>query len=371
MSKKILILNCGSSSIKYALFVGEREMIRENVAIKKNYTLTLKKIISSLVKKNHLEHKQDLTAIGHRVVHGGNATKSTLITSTIIKEIKKYAPFAPLHNPHNLKGILICKKLFPQTKQIAVFDTAFHTSVTKEKRIYAIPCLLTKKYGIKSYGFHGQSYQYICSKLKELKKQRRIRAMNKVIVCHLGSGCSICAIKHGKSVAVTSGMTTFSGMPMATRCGDIDIGIVPYLQQQLKKPLKEVMRLLDHESGFYGISGIKDMKIIIEKRKHDKQAQLAIDVFCHHLKRWIAGYFGLLNGADGIVFTAGIGEHGALIREKALQNMAYAGIMLDKKKNNKNKMIISAKKSKVQVLVIPTDEEKAMADEVKMVLHLN
>lgn len=370
MAKHILIINAGSSSLKYALFCNNEELIREDIPLKgRSHELLIGKIREKLLRSGYIKMQTRFDAIGHRVVHGGDIIKSCLITPEVIKQIKTYAAFAPLHNPHNLEGILVSKQLFPQAKHVAIFDTAFHTTVSNEKRVYAIPKKLAEKYNIKSYGFHGQSYQYIYAQLERLKQKNKIEKINKVIVCHLGSGCSVCAIKDGKSFAISSGITTYSGMPMATRCGDIDIGIMEILHKKTNKRLEKIMQLLDNQSGFSGIAGTANMKEIIQKRKENKNAQLAIDVFCYHLKSWIAKYIGLLNGVDCIVFTAGIGENAALIREQALKEMDYAGIKIDTKKNNRNEEIISTKKSKVTVLVLPTDEEKQMFEEVRRVLN--
>lgn len=366
----VLVLNCGSSSIKYALFSGTKEAFRGSIDVgKRSYEELLKKIILELSHKGHITDEKEILAIGHRVVHGGDLTKSCIVTPSVLKVIARFCELAPMHNPHNLEGIRVAQKLFPHVPQIAVFDTAFHTTVSREKRAYAIPYQFTKKYGIQRYGFHGQSYQYIYRQLVELKKKKIVRSLQRVVVCHLGSGCSVCGILNGKSAFISSGMTTFSGMPMATRCGDIDVGIVPYLQKKMKCSLGTVMHLLHYASGFFGIAGTTDMKKIILGRKRNKRYQLAVDVFCYHLKQWIARCAGVLGGVDTLVFTGGIGENAAVIRALSLSGLEFLGVSLNQQKNTKNALLVSRNKSRVQVLVIQTDEERQIFEEVQRILN--
>jgi acetate kinase len=367
--KKVLVLNCGSSSIKYALFVKGKEVLRCDLVVgKRTYLLLIREIVKKLISSGHISDVKDIIAVGHRVVHGGDFTKSAVVNASVIKVIKKFAKIAPLHNPHNLEGIMVCNKLFPHAKQVAVFDTAFHTSISEEKRTYPLPHSLSKKHHVKSYGFHGQSYQYIYGELKKLHALGKVKNIKKVIVCHLGSGCSICAIKKGKSFDVSSGMTTFSGIPMATRCGDIDVGIIPYLVKSTGKSLSSVMHMLDHQSGVYGLSGFKDMRDIAKRYRKNKKCRLAVDVFCYHVKKWLCSYVGLMGGVDTIVFTAGVGEHSALVRSKVLSGLEFFPLKIDEKKNKKNSLIISSRGSHVQVLVIPTDEEKLIYEEVRSLI---
>ena len=365
LMKKVLVLNCGSSSIKYALFVRGKEVLRCDLVVgKKRYLSLIREIVEKLISSGHIVGEKEIVAVGHRVVHGGDFTKSAIVNAKVISVIKKFAKIAPLHNPHNLEGIMVCKKLFPHAKQVAVFDTALHTSISEEKRTYPLPYSLSTKHHVKSYGFHGQSYQYIYGELKKLHRKGKVKSIKKVIVCHLGSGCSMCAIKNGKSFDVSSGMTTFSGIPMATRCGDIDVGIIPYLVKSTGKSLSSVMHILDHQSGFYGLSGFKDMRDIAKRYRKNKRCKIAIDVFCYHVKKWLCSYVGLMGGVDTIVFTAGVGEHSSLVRSKILSGLEFFPLKIDAAKNKKNSSIISSPRSQVQVLVIPTDEEKLIYEEV-------
>jgi len=308
---KILVLNCGSSTIKYELFNNDKSIatgIKKNV---KDYKKSIDKILKSMPK--------DIDIIGHRVVHGGDLTKPTLITKSTIKQIRKYNKFAPLHNPSNLKGIIECQRLMPKTKQYAVFDTAFHQTIPEYARIYAIPYKYYEK-GIKRYGFHGISHKYVANEAtKKLKKKKP-----NLITCHLGAGCSITAIKKGKVIDTSMGFTPLEGLVMMTRSGDIDPGI------------KISQKELNHKSGLYGLTGYSDF---VELLKHKKQpkVRLALEVFLYRLKKYIGAYSYILGKVDAIVFTGGIGEN----NKKLLNNL-----------------------TKYKTLFIKTDEEKMIAIEI-------
>jgi len=306
---KILVLNCGSSTIKYELFENTRSLKSGMIENVKDYKKQLTKIIKSF---------DSIDIVGHRVVHGGKLTKPTLITQNTIKQIKKYSKFAPLHNPANLKGITIAKRLLPKTKQYAVFDTAFHSTMPEYAKVYAIP-LKYYKQGIQRYGFHGISHKYVY-----LEAKKQLKKNPNIITCHLGAGCSITAIKQGKVIDTSMGFTPLEGLVMMTRCGDIDPGI------------NITKNELNHKSGLYGLTGYNDFRDIL-KNKNKKQVRLALDIFLYRLKKYIHAYAGILASVDAVVFTGGIGENNKAMLKKLTKHKA---------------------------LFIKTDEEKMIAIEI-------
>lgn len=365
-NKKILILNCGSSSVKWALFTfSEKEISRgiiEKIGKKgKTHQQAIQEILSSLFQKKHITSYKEICAVGHRVVHGGDLTKSNIIDVKSMKKIQEAARLAPLHNPHNIEGICAVQKLLPYAANIAVFDTAFHRTIPDYAATYGIPLSLSKKYHIKRYGFHGISYQYICEELK----RKLGRLPSRLIVCHLGNGSSITAIKNGKSIDTSMGFTPMEGLLMGTRCGDIDVGAVFYLAQQ-RKECRDMNSILNFESGLLGIAGTNDMRDIWKQEKKDKKAQLALEMYCYRLQKYIGAYAAALGGIDALVFTAGIGQNAWWVREKACSSLSHLGIILDRKKNKQNKELISTGKTKVFVLA--TNEEKMIAREVMRLL---
>jgi acetate kinase len=374
----VLVINCGSSSIKFQLInVGSKNVLIsgrvDEIGSPKSYLKVGKDNIPKNI-KNHEEGVHiildlikdfKIDAIGHRVVHGAEYFKdSVLITSDVIKKIEKCSPLAPLHNPANLIGIKLCKKFLPKLKQVAVFDTAFHQTIPSEAYTYGLPLEYYSKYGVRKYGFHGPSHEYISLQVAQILKKKTVN----IISCHLGNGASITAIQDGKSIDTTMGFTPISGLVMGTRCGDMDVGIIPYLSAKLKKGLKDILIILNKESGLKGISGVSDVRTLREGRETNPKFELALDVFTYKIALYIGAYVSILPSVDAITFTAGIGENEAFIREKIVSKLKGLGLKLDKKKNDKNEILISAKDSKIKLMVIPTNEELMIAEETKKVL---
>ena len=350
---KILVINCGSSSIKYKLFDIEKlyqekvilsgiiEHIGEKGSKVKDHYSGLKKI---------LEKVEKVDAVGHRVVHGGEEfRKPVIINNRVIRKIKQCIRFAPLHNPANLSGILAVKKLLPKVMQVAVFDTAFFYSLADYAFIYALPYRFYKKYRIRRYGFHGTSHQYVAEEASRLLKKPLNKL--KIITCHLGNGCSITAIKDGKAIDTSMGFTPLEGLVMGTRCGDIDPSIVTYVMQKESLKIEEMEDLLNKESGLKGLSGISnDMRILMAKKDKNPRANLAIEVFIYRIKKYISAYSGILGGIDAVVFTAGIGQNQPLLIKKICQGL------------------FSHLKRKPKILIIPTNEELMIARQTYKVL---
>ncbi len=337
---KILVLNCGSTSIKYKLFNISNEKpldegYIEHITHISDFEKHLKNILNSLIKKSKIKSLEEIQAIGHRVVHGGDFSKSIIITPSILKKINKNSNLAPLHNPSNIKGIEIMKEQIPTAKQVAVFDTAFHQTMPEKAFMYALPYNLYSKHKIRKYGFHGTSHRYVAIQAsKKLKKP--LNKLN-LITCHLGGGSSICAIKQGNSIDTSMGFTPLEGLIMATRAGDFDPAIIFYLHNQLKMPLKEIETLVNKKSGTYGISGISpNFKLILEKaQKGDKRSKLAYDMFIYRIQKYIGAYSAVLRKVNTVVFTAGIGERSIKTRKdvmKAFPNLKYLVIKTDEEK---------------------------------------
>ena len=395
---KILVLNCGSSSLKYQLFnmdnervlaqgvveriglnnsilthkKGEEEKYKINIDFK-YHKEALTKVLQLLTSKEQgvLKSLNEIHAVGHRVVHGGEKySKAVLIDEDVKKSIKALSSLAPLHNPANLIGIEICEDIMKNTPMVALFDTAFHQSMNKEEYLYAIPYELYKENGIRKYGFHGSSHKYVSEKAAELLK-KDIKDL-KIISCHLGNGASICAIKDGKSFDTTMGFSPLDGLVMGTRSGSIDPTIPIYLMKNNNLSIEEVDNLLNKKSGVLGISEVSsDFRDIEEEAmKGNEKASLALDIFHYKIKTQIGSYIAALNGVDIIIFTAGVGENGPETREAILKDMEFFGIVLDKEKNKVRGKIqeISAENSKVKVFVIPTNEELVIARETKKII---
>jgi acetate kinase len=390
-----LVINCGSSSIKYMVVDAEKgqafcsgvvERIGAVTSIFKHETPGSKPIKETMVIEDHtkaikcimdllmgsgaaaLPEGRSIEAVGHRVVHGGEMFKdSVLIDDDVIDAIEAAIDLAPLHNPPNLKGIKAAKEQLPNVPHVAVFDTAFHHSLPPEAYLYAIPNRLYRRYKIRKYGFHGISHYYVSRRYHqvfdpELKSKR-------VITIHLGNGSSVCAIRDGKSIDTSMGFTPLSGLIMGTRTGDIDPSILFYLIEKEELPLNNLHALLNRHSGLLGMSGYAaDMRDLIQEAENgDRRCQQAIDAFCYRIKQYVGSYMAVLNGVDAIIFTAGIGENAAIIREKALANMDALGIVLDTEKNSLDNShgdrMISTQDSKVGVYVIPTNEELVIAQD--------
>ena len=357
----ILILNIGSSSIKYDLFKGEETVLKGYLERVKDYEKGIRQIIRDI---NHKGLKVD--AIGHRVVHGGGHSKSVLIDKKKVKELEKISELAPLHNIPEVKGIRTCMKLF-KVPQVAVFDTAFHQTMPEKAYAYALPSAIAAKHKIRRYGFHGTSHNYVAHEAARLMCKKIDDA--KIITCHLGNGCSIAAIKHGKSIDTSMGFTPLEGLVMGTRCGDMDPAIIPFLQHKEKLDYKKIEELLNKKSGLLGICGKTDMRDIHKALETDKKAKLAHEVFCYRLVKYIGAYIAAMDGVNAIVFTGGIGEHAWWVREEVMKHFRHIGARISKRSNMQNKLKISSIASRVWVFAIPTNEELMMCREVRKVLE--
>jgi acetate kinase len=386
----ILVLNCGSSSIKFAILnpvsgqkishgIAEKlgtndarlsidceNKIQSHVIDGNDYAAALEALLA-FYQHNHPELLQTLTAVGHRVVHGGTQFRqSTRLDKSVIQGITECIPLAPLHNPANLQGIHAAQTCFPHLPQCAVFDTAFHHTLPEKAFSYALPQPLCQTYGIRRYGFHGISHQYVCQQAAQhIQKPWQTTHF---ISAHLGNGCSATAVSLGKSVDTSMGLTPLEGLVMGTRCGDVDPGIYPFLNQHLNYSIERINNLLNKESGLLGLSqNSMDMRIIEESyHKGDPFAQLAVDVFCHKLAKTIAGLATNLPHIDALIFTGGIGENSSLVRAKTLAALAILGFDCHQQNNmqhgrSSNQCI--SKKNTTKALVIATNEELMIAQE--------
>ena len=387
---KIVIINSGSSSIKYQLidmpsqevicsgmidrigletsnltYKTNKDSLEERIPIA-NHKTGLEKIAQLLLDKSIgvIKSTQEIEAVGHRVVHGGASFSKTVMISDAIKEkIKQLFELAPLHNPANLEGIMVAEEVFASAKQVAVFDTAFHQTMPEVAYRYAIPNYLLTENKIRAYGFHGTSHKYVSEKaIGFLEKS------NKIISIHLGNGCSITAIKDGKSMDHSMGFGPMNGLIMGTRSGDIDQSVIFYMVNTLGYQLSEVNTVLQKQSGMLGLTGHSDLRDIqANAESGDVNCQLALDMNVYRIKKYIGAYAAVLNGIDAIIFTAGIGENSAYIREKVCQEMEFLGLELDLDKNNiRSNTIreINTVNSKTKILVIPTNEELEIATQV-------
>lgn len=385
----ILVLNAGSSSLKYqviempsqkvkciglverigfddAIFTHEKgdEELSEVLSIK-NHAHGLQKIADTLLKPKIgvINSVNDIEAVGHRVVHGGNKFSQPVIVTKEVKDsIRDLFDLAPLHNPQNLTGIEIAETIFTTAKQIAIFDTAFHQTIPIEAYQYAIKNEFLENHHIRAYGFHGTSHKYVSQKAIEYLGAKNSK---KIITIHLGNGCSMSAIKDGQSIENSLGFGPMNGLIMGTRSGDIDQSVVLYLIKKLNKTVDEVNNLLQKESGMLGLTGYSDLREISEQaKKGNKDCKKALQLAAYRIKKYIGSYASALNGLDAIVFTAGIGENSSIMRELSCKNLDFIGIDVDAKKNNiRSKEIreIQTASSKVKVLVIPTNEEIEIA----------
>jgi acetate kinase len=370
---KVLVVNCGSSSIKYQLFEMPEEKVLAKGVLEKigekgansipDHQEGMLRILKDLTdkKKGALKDIKEIKAVGHRVVHGGEYFKeSTVIDKKVLKIIEDYADLAPLHNPPNLIGIKAASQALPDIPHIAAFDTAFHHTIPEYAYQYAIPYELYNKYRIRRYGFHGTSHRYVARRAAELGNKGKYDL--NIITCHLGNGCSITAARHGKSVDTSMGLTPLEGLVMGTRSGDIDPAIIFYLAERKGMKIEEINKLLNKKSGLLGFSGISnDVRDVQQAmQKGDKRAGLALDIFCYRIKKYIGSYMAALGHVDTIVFTGGIGENASDLRRDILEGLEELGIKLDKEKNKKAikcEAIISSPESPIKVWVIPTNEE--------------
>jgi acetate kinase len=398
----ILVINCGSSSVKYTFFdmQDERRLVKGSVEciglpeayfkhqsageaeIKepckaKNHSEAVELIIKNLTNPQHkiINDISEIAAVGHRIVHGGDKfSHSVPVNDSVKSDIKSLFVLAPLHNPHHYGGIEAVENLLPGVPQVVVFDTAFHQTIPDYAFFYGLPYNLYQKYNIRRYGFHGTSHNYVAGRAAKLLGKPLEEC--DLITSHLGNGCSICAIKKGKSIDTSMGFTPLEGLVMGTRCGDLDPAIIVHLMSAEKLTAENLNVLLNEKSGLYGISGLtNDLRTILKAAAAGSdRARLALNVFCYRVKKYISSYFGVLNGADAIVFTAGIGENSPTIREKSLEHMDALGVKLDAELNGTNsseERIISGPDSKVKIMVIPTNEELMIARETLKVLTNN
>jgi acetate kinase len=393
---KVLVINCGSSSLKYqlidmsteeALAQGLVERIGINGSILtqkvegkdkyivetplKDHQDAIELVLKSLVHDTHgvIKSMDEISAVGHRVVHGGEKyATSVVIDETVIKNLGEFTKLAPLHNPPNIIGINACKALMPKTPMVAVFDTAFHQTMPEKAFMYPLPYELYKEDHIRRYGFHGTSHKYVAGEVAKWVK-KDIKDL-KTITCHLGNGVSVTAVDGGKSIDTTMGFTPLDGIIMGSRSGSIDPAIVTYLVKEKGYSIDEVNDILNKRSGVLGVSGLgtdfRDIRAAVEER-NDPRALLTMDIYGYQIKKQIGAYAAAMAGVDAIVFTAGIGEHAPEVRVRALTNMEFLGIKIDVEKNDNQNigdgMEISTPDSKVKVFVIPTNEELMIAKE--------
>lgn len=388
---KVLVINCGSSSLKYQLF----DMTNEQVLVKglverislpgsiltqkknsekfelhediPNHEKAISLVTKALIDPEHgvIKSMSEIAAIGHRVVHGAeDFSGSVIINDEVMKALKENIELAPLHNPPNIMGIEACQKIMPDVPQACVFDTAFHQTMPPEAYLYGIPYEYYKKYKIRKYGFHGTSHKYVAERAAALlgKPFNKI----KVITCHLGNGASIAAVKYGKSIDTSMGYTPLEGVMMGTRSGDLDPAIVFHLMKKENWTVEQVDNFLNKQCGVLGLSGVSSDFRDIESaalEEHNNRAQLALDRFAYAVKKYIGSYMAVLNGADAVVFTAGLGENSASMRAKICADMDFLGIKIDKDKNFTRgvETDVSTKDATTRVLVIPTNEEVMIA----------
>ena len=397
---KVLVVNCGSSSIKYQLYeMPEKRVISKglverigegNASLEHHYADEVRRlegeisdheegmalILETLTgSEGALEHAEQIGAIGHRVVHGGEEfTGSVMITPEVIASIERFADLAPLHNPPNLTGIRAAMHELPDVPQVACFDTAFHATIPEVAYTYALPYQLYEKFGIRRYGFHGTSHRYVARRAAEMLEIDK-HAINCITV-HLGNGCSMAAVKEGQSVDTSMGLTPLEGLVMGTRTGDFDPAILFYLVDR-GYDMTSLNKLCNKQSGLLGISGeSNDMRTLFERSEQgDERSKLAIDIFCYRIKKYIGMYMAVLGRVDAVVFTGGIGENAAAIRAAACSNLEALGIAIDAESNDKTigrrQGVISTPASSTAILVVPTDEEAAIADDTYRLTRQN
>lgn len=393
----ILVINAGSSSIKFQVLQMPSEQVICNGILERigsiDAVLTYKtpsseitetgtitthkdgfhKIVNLLLHKDKgvIERIEDINAVGHRVVHGGKLfSNTTIITAEVKSKIKEFSSLAPLHNPNNLEGILIAEELFPSAKQIAVFDTAFYKSLPEKTKKYAIPNKFYKEDNIQVYGFHGTSHKYVSEKAIEYLGLKE----SKIISIHLGNGCSMTAVRNGKSVDHSLGFAPSNGLIMGSRSGDIDHAIIFYLINHLGYDLQEIQRILNKESGMLGLTGYTDLRDVQQAAENgNKDCILALEMNAYRIKKYIGAYVAAMNGLDAVVFTAGIGENSSVLRKKVCSEMQYFGMDLDNTKNEQRSngiRDINTAVSKVKILVIPTNEELEIAKQTFKLLPI-
>ena len=388
---KILVINCGSSSLKYQLIDMETEELMakglvERIGIEgsrikhetigkekktietpmQDHKRALELVMESLTNEEYgaIKSLDEIDAVGHRVVHGGeDFAQSVVIDEKVLKGIEDNVEIAPLHNPPNIMGIKACQRLLPNVKQVAVFDTAFHQTMPAESYIYALPYEYYEKYKIRRFGFHGTSHRYITKRAAEMLG-KDLNEVN-LITCHLGNGSSICAVKNGKSIDTSMGFTPLEGLAMGTRCGDLDPAILPFIMEKENLSAEELNTLMNKKSGVLGISGVSSDFRDIETARDEgnKRAKLALDIFEKRVRGYIGSYMTELDHVDAIVFTAGVGENSVEMRESIVNGLKSLGIKIDAERNNVRgeDKLISADDSSIKIFVIPTNEELMIA----------
>lgn len=396
---KILVINCGSSSLKYQLIDMETEELMakglvERIGIEgsrikhetigkekktietamQDHKRALELVMESLTNEEYgaIKSLDEIDAVGHRVVHGGeDFAKSVIIDEKVLKGIEDNVEIAPLHNPPNIMGIKACQRLLQNVKQVAVFDTAFHQTMPRESYIYALPYEYYEKYKIRRFGFHGTSHKYITNRAAEMLG-KDVNEVN-LITCHLGNGSSICAVKNGKSIDTSMGFTPLEGLAMGTRCGDLDPAILPFLMEKENLSAEELNTLMNKKSGVLGISGVSSDFRDIETARDEgnERAKLALDIFEKRVRGYIGSYMTELDHVDGIVFTAGVGENSVEMRESIVNGLSSLGIKIDPERNNVRgeDKLISSDDSSIKVLVIPTNEELMIARDTKELVN--
>ncbi len=390
----ILVINCGSSSLKYQLIDSESEKVlakglverigiegselthtpagKDKVEIKTDipdHSVAVKMVIDALTDPEHgvIKSLSEIGAVGHRVVHGGEKfNKAVLIDDSVIKDIEELSSLAPLHNPANLIGIRACAQNMPGVPQAAVFDTAFHQTMPEKAYLYGLPNSYYEKYKIRRYGFHGTSHSYVSKRCADVlgKKYEDL----KIIVCHLGNGASVSAVKYGKCVDTSMGLTPLEGLIMGTRSGDLDPAILEFIAKKENLDITGVMNILNKKSGVYGMSGELSSDFRDLEDAHNagnKLATQALEAFCYRTAKYVGAYVAAMNGVDAICFTAGIGENAGIVRSMVCEYLGYLGITVDEEKNKirGEEVIFSTPDSKVKTLIIPTNEELAIARE--------
>jgi acetate kinase len=397
---KILILNCGSSSIKYQFIQTETRIVLAKGSVERigmkgailnhqrhdgdkvklageivDHQAGVEYILSILLSENHgvIKERSEIEAVGHRVVHGGERfTGSVLINEEVMEGLQECIELAPLHNPHNIKGIRACQRLLPNIQMVGVFDTAFHHTLPDYAYLYGLPHVIYKRYGIRRYGFHGSSHLYV-SQRAAVMMEKPLEQL-KTITCHLGNGCSMAAVKGGKSVDTSMGFTPMEGLLMGTRCGDLDPAAILHIMSQEGLSLSEANAMLNKHSGMFGISGASsDMReIISEMESGNVRAKQAFDIFCYRVRKYIGAYTAAMGGLDAVVFTGGIGENSSKVRAASVMGLEYLGISIDPGLNDRvsqSERAIHDQNSKVAVIVIPTNEELVIALDTDRVIN--
>ena len=396
---KVLVVNTGSSSLKYQLIDSSNERMLAkglceriglvngihsytnsenksfvNECVIRDHAYAFKIMLEALISDEYgvLKDISEIDAVGHRVVHGGEKfNKPVLIDDSVIKIIEDCIDLAPLHNPAGISGIKVCQEILKDVPMVGVFDTAFHQTIPDYAYMYALPYEMYEKYGVRKYGFHGTNHRYVSRRAAEIM-QKPLEKI-KIVSCHLGSGASICAIDKGLSIDNSMGFTPLAGLAMGTRSGTIDPSIISYIMDKKHMSVEEVNDYLNKNSGILGVSGISsDFRDLIKaKDEGHKRAQLALNIFAYRVKKYICEYVGVMGGIDALIFTAGVGENNAYIREAITNNLDIFGIKMDKKKNNaaKGEADVSKDRSNVRILIIPANEELEIARQCKSLLE--